>query len=738
MVVKFLIMVVLIPLSLAATLDSIELKSTYEAISVRVPYTGTLTEDEVTLEYKKTTDSVWITGHPLALIPNNRLIGSIFYLEEGEEYDVRVSISGDEVTRTVATLESIFPTGIGSDIYVGTTGSDSNPGTQALPYATIQHAADNSGPGDVIHIMPGVYYETTTITNSGNSNAYIVFQAEGDVKIYGSKESLRTVDSVDDWVPDSGAYKHNLGSRTYHASFGYQRLFNYNQEGYTFNQFTSQAFASEGIIGGYWSDNSDTWVILPDGSDPDTKEMNIAVLNRAFTINANYIILDGLEIGFLGTDGYGRGINIDDSHDVVIRNCIVRNVRTGIRIEGDSDRILVEDNELLDTTIKDWPWDKNKRHDTEGSGVSMKGRSAQVVRRNYVNGPFNALAASTWGDLENENKNYNSDIYDNFIEDVTDDGLEPEGTHINFRMWNNTFKNVFHPISLAPITRGPIYVFRNKIYNAGKSPLKFSNDYTGRVYVYHNSAYILDTARNGLNPSGRFGNTIMRNNIIYGHRYSFENTYGLTSPVDWDYDCLYTTELAPDFSHWIKWNNQRYSTIEDFRTATGQEMHGTSDDPRYVNIDAYNINLQSDSPCIDTGDFIPNINDWNYLGAAPDMGAIEFDSGAVTGCVDNDNDGFGSNPNNDCTDTRQDCDDLLASINPDAAEVCDDTNDNDCDSLIDCADSDCSCANCGPADTDDSGDVSTSELLTYINNWKQGSIGITELMTAITEWKTGC
>ena len=47
---------------------------------------------------------------------------------------------------------------------------------------------------------------------------------------------------------------------------------------------------------------------------------------------------------------------------------------------------------------------------------------------------------------------------------------------------------------------------------------------------------------------------------------------------------------------------------------------------------------------------------------------------------DADGDGFSSD---------EDCNDNDAAIHPGAGEVCDDTIDNDCDELIDAADSDC-------------------------------------------------
>jgi len=738
----------------AQSVADLELDTTFQSISVRSSFSGdALTEDNILLEYKKSDETEWKLGHPLAIIPTDRIMGSIFYLEEGTEYDVRVTIKGCIDTGctkndSITTRLSVFPTGSGNDIYVSPDGDDGSSGTQAEPYETIQKAADVAQAGDVVHIMPGTYHEAVSVGNSGTVSEYILFMAEADVKLYGSVAALELT-GQDQWEYDSGSdsYKTNIGFRTYHVSYEDQRLFNYHQSSYSFNDFVTESLSSNGISGGYWSEGVWLYVKIPDGSDPDTHEMHVGSLAKGISLDSkSHIIFDGLEIAYYGIDNYGTGIDIKESSNIIVRNCIIHNQRTDIRIRGENAHDnLVEDNELYDTTLQDWDWDMNKRHDTEGSGVSMAGGGGNVIRRNTVHGPFNGIAASTWGYLEDENYNYNCDIYENYLYDVTDDGLEPEGTHINFRMWNNTFKDVFHPISLAPITRGPLYVFRNRILNALKSPLKYSNDFSGRVYVYHNSAYILDETRNALNPSGKFGNVVQYNNIFFGHRYSFENTYGLTAPVDWDYDCLHTTGRAPDHSHWIKWNNQRYSTIEDFRAATGQEMNGTSDDPKYVNIESYNINLQSDSPCIDTGVFIPNINDWNYLGSAPDIGAIEFDSGSAQGCIDNDGDSFGANPNNDCDDTRIDCDDIDEEIFPGAVEVCDDNDDNDCDYLEDCEDPDCvneaSCAaSCDEADTDlPFNEISNQELISFIEKWKLGQgVSIEQLMDAIHKWKNGC
>jgi hypothetical protein len=51
-----------------------------------------------------------------------------------------------------------------ADTYVSTSGSDSNPGTLAAPFATIQHAVDQMSPGETCYIRGGSYHETVDLS----------------------------------------------------------------------------------------------------------------------------------------------------------------------------------------------------------------------------------------------------------------------------------------------------------------------------------------------------------------------------------------------------------------------------------------------------------------------------------------------------------------------------------------------------------------------------------------------
>ncbi len=69
--------------------------------------------------------------------------------------------------------------------YVSPTGNDANPGSLALPWRTIQHAADALAPGDTCIVLPGAYPERVHLARSGTPGAPLTFQAQGDVSLRG-------------------------------------------------------------------------------------------------------------------------------------------------------------------------------------------------------------------------------------------------------------------------------------------------------------------------------------------------------------------------------------------------------------------------------------------------------------------------------------------------------------------------------------------------------------------------
>lgn len=84
-------------------------------------------------------------------------------------------------------------TAVGADrCFVSVTGSDSNPGTEQEPWATIQKAAESAAPGSTVYIKEGTYYERVDIKVSGSSaEEPVIFKNYGNGRVIldGSRSS---------------------------------------------------------------------------------------------------------------------------------------------------------------------------------------------------------------------------------------------------------------------------------------------------------------------------------------------------------------------------------------------------------------------------------------------------------------------------------------------------------------------------------------------------------------------
>ncbi|MFB3916851.1 MAG: DUF1565 domain-containing protein, partial [Terriglobales bacterium] len=67
------------------------------------------------------------------------------------------------VGTTAPTDEPTQPPPTGSSYYVASSGSDSNNGSEASPWATIQHAANIVGPGAIVIVADGTYSDSSAV-----------------------------------------------------------------------------------------------------------------------------------------------------------------------------------------------------------------------------------------------------------------------------------------------------------------------------------------------------------------------------------------------------------------------------------------------------------------------------------------------------------------------------------------------------------------------------------------------
>lgn len=246
--------------------------------------------------------------------------------------------------------ESTIAVAAATTFYVdGTSGSDANPGTQALPWKTIQKAANTLQAGQTVVVAGGQYNERVHVTTSGTAGAPIVFQGAFGLPLL---ESL---------VPDASA----PGSAS--------------REG------TGSPTAS--------------------GTVPGT------VIMQGFTVEANYITIKGFEITNTPDDwqdGVGiwvqgsycdlednyvhfatRGgirLNVDYGKDYETSQCIVRNNRLyrnsqwGLMVMGSNN--LIEGNEIW-ASIQYHPAWINPPSTVDADGIRFSG-GGHTFRGNYI------------------------------------------------------------------------------------------------------------------------------------------------------------------------------------------------------------------------------------------------------------------------------------------------------------------------------------------------------------------
>jgi len=89
--------------------------------------------------------------------------------------------------------------------FVSTNGSDTNPGTLAAPFRTIQHAATLTQPGDTVLIRGGIYHETVHPAHSGTTSAPITFEAYNNESV-----TIDGADPITGW--SSGPAYHAMQS----------------------------------------------------------------------------------------------------------------------------------------------------------------------------------------------------------------------------------------------------------------------------------------------------------------------------------------------------------------------------------------------------------------------------------------------------------------------------------------------------------------------------------------------
>jgi parallel beta-helix repeat protein len=365
--------------------------------------------------------------------------------------------------------------GHGADYYVSKSGNDSNPGTEAQPWKTIQKAANTLTAGDTVYIKAGSYYERVQPQKSGSAGNYITYTAyPGDtVIIDGSGISLPY-----DW---GGLF--DISNRSYIKVSGLQ----IKNAGPNDNNC--------GILVDYGN-----YITLENNYTYNTTSSGIGVWD------SSNITLDGNEVELACNDGEQECISVAVTDTFVVKNNHVHNGGPGsIGAEG----ICLKDGSRNGKAYN------NRVHDMNRLGIYLDAWDKHTynieVYSNIVydiNGNDGiTLASESGGLLENIT------IYNNIVYNADENGIAitrngDSATHPmkNITIINNTFYN-----NGSPDWGGGIGVDNPNLQSA-----VIRNNIVSQNVFY---SIIVE-------PDSPMGNITIDHNLIHGFRDYDDETRG--------------------------------------------------------------------------------------------------------------------------------------------------------------------------------------------------------------------
>ena len=273
------------------------------------------------------------------------------------------------------TLVLLSPALLGATYHVATDGLDSNPGTEAAPWLSLQHAVDSVAPGDEILVHAGSY-PGARVENSGAPGAYITLRAADgeavllDAPAAGHKhDSILEVETWDSpgvvsyWAIEgfeiSGAGRSGIDLRvTHHVIVRGNRVHDSGLTGI----FT--AFSDDLLIEANESHaNGEHGIYTSNSGDRPTLSGNLLHGNHAAGIHMNAdlsqggdgVISDALverNIIFGNGVGGGSGINMDGVSNSIVRNNLIYDEHaSGISLFQQDGAVCSSDNLVANNTV---------------------------------------------------------------------------------------------------------------------------------------------------------------------------------------------------------------------------------------------------------------------------------------------------------------------------------------------------------------------------------------------------
>jgi parallel beta-helix repeat protein len=465
----------------------------------------------------------------------------------------------------------------GNIYYVSTTGNDSNPGTQALPFLTIQKGVNSLIAGDQLMVRGGIYHEKINFPISGTANNYITltnFPGE-QVIIEGTGITLPTND--------------NNGLVTIQGK-KYIKVSN----------ITIQNSMWHGIgVSKYY---------VPDVISENIILSGITVINSGDTAikvtGGNYITVENCTT----RESNSSGIGIWSSNHILVDHNKIVNARNVDIPKGHEESISLAATTNFEVSYNDISLDGGPAY-LGNEGIDCKeGSRFGSVHHNYIHNYLNeggAIYIDAWDKLTG-----NIDIYANYLNSTANGivvGSERGGTAENIKIFNNiVYKGGGGGIAVSykPGYNGlrkNIEIYNNTIYQAR---------WNGGAGIYIEEPNI--------------DNIIIRNNIVYFNLHNGEiaaTSVDMLPHIKASNNLVFGPKLC---------SNAYPNCVEISDNPPGYpDIYGNiTQDPMFVNLNTPDLHLQSNSPGIGAGANLSALGVTTDLDDKPRPYGTTFDIGA--------------------------------------------------------------------------------------------------------------
>jgi hypothetical protein len=451
-----------------------------------------------------------------------------------------------------------------SSFYVSTTGNDTNPGTQAAPCRTIQHAADTARPGSTVNVRGGIYEERVTINVSGNaSDGYITFRS------YPGETAILEGEHL---TPEGRSGMLIIHNQSYVRVEGFE-IRNYRT--------AEHRLAPLGIS------------VMGAGSHIELLHNNVHHIENNF---------QGRDAPGSGGNGFGIAVYGTDAKtpisELVIDGNEVHHLKT-----GSSESLVVNGN------VTNFRITNNIVHDNNNIGIDVIG----FERTAHDPAVDQARDGVVSGNLIYNITSRGNPAYGN---DQSSDGIYVDGgTRVLIE--RNIIHHVDFGIELASEHRNRttsyITARNNLIYSCNTAGVSIGGygaerGGTDHCSVVNNTLYGNDTSNSGAGEfQMQFNMTENRfeNNIVYAgvrclmtaSKSGPAATGRPTATLDYN---LYYCDSGTAAGAW-GWYPSSHTGFDKYVEATGNDKHSRFADPRFTNPLKNDFHLQPDSPAVKAG-----------------------------------------------------------------------------------------------------------------------------------------